>query len=242
MKPFSLVCSRLLAGVILLSLCGCAGGGGSTAGGVVSNSGSVANVSSPGESAVANGRDSQAAVAPAVQMSIEKSQANNAANWGADKGASPKGPSFERGRLLKHGGGADSGSAGAPNDPYASQYPKWRLDKAAIIRSWASVSVQPVGIDAFLRTAWTNGQIHIRLALLGPIGNLREFSRTQNSVKITFQDRVGNPLKQIIVPMSELREAPQSTNYGTPTYFVEGSLDCPLEMYEEVYQWMFEWD
>jgi hypothetical protein len=183
-------------------------------------------------------------------MSIESSQSGAAANWGADKGAAPKGPSFERGRLLNRGGGGAGGAGGgAPGggsapaaDPYAAQYPKWRLEKAAVIRSWAHVSVQPVGIDAFLKTAWTGGLIHIRLALLGPLNNLHEFSRTQNNVKITFQDRAGNALKQIIVPISELKEAPAGTNFGTPTYVVEGSMDCPLEMYEEIYQWMFEWD
>lgn len=250
MKPFSLVCSRLLAGVVALSLCGCGATGGAGSGtgavGTGGNSSAAVSKATASNGSVSNGagsdeRGSQGTDAATARMNIEQPQASNAANWGADKGAAPKGPSFERGRLLKRGGGAGGGN-GAPSDPYAAQYPKWRLDKAAIIRSWASVSVQPVGIDAFLRTAWTRGQIHIRLALLGPIGNLREFSRTQNSVKITFQDRAGNQLKQIIVPMSELKEAPQSVNYGTPTYFVEGSLDCPLEMYEEVYQWMFEWD
>ena len=237
MKPFSLVCSRLLAGVLVFCICGCAGGG-------APNGSNSSSSTSPAETAnqvqTANRGD-----AGGGQMNIEQPHESNAANWGADKGASAQGPTFERGRLLKRGdgGSARGGSAGsAAVDNAASQYPKWRLDKAAVIRSWASVSIQPVGIDAFLKTAWTAGQIHIRLALLGPIGNLREFSRTQNSVKITFQDRAGNALKQIIVPISELKEAPQGTNFGTPTYVVEGTMDCPLELYEEIYQWMFEWD
>lgn len=182
-------------------------------------------------------------------MKIEAASTGGDANWGADKGAPAKGPSFERGRLLNRGnsgggagGGSSTGGQNASGDPYAAQYPKWRLDKAAIIRSWAHVSVVPVGIDAFLKTAWSGGFIHIRLALLGPLNNLQEFSRTQNSVKITFQDRAGNALKQIIVPMSELKQAPPDVNYGTPTYAVEGTMDCPLELYEQVYQWMFEWD
>jgi hypothetical protein len=235
MKPFSLVLSRLFAGVLVLTAYGCAGGGTST--------GSSASTSTT--SALPDDGAGRTASGAGVQMNVEHPQADNAANWGADKGAAARGATFERGRLLKHGGGGSAGggnSGASATVSDAQQYPKWRIDKAAVIRSWASVSIQPVGIDAFLKTAWTAGQIHIRLALLGPIGNLREFSRTQNSVKITFQDRAGNALKQIIVPMSELKEAPQGTNFGTPTYVVEGTMDCPLELYEEVYQWMFEWD
>jgi len=238
MKAFSLVRSRLLAGVLLLSICGCAGGG-------APNGSNSSRVPTAPVDAADPAQSVNRGEASTGQMKIEQPQASSSVNWGADKGASAQGPTFERGRLLKRSGGgsAGGGSSGAvAADSNASQYPKWRLDKAAVIRSWASVSIQPVGIDAFLKTAWTAGQIHIRLALLGPIGNLREFSRTQNSVKITFQDRAGNALKQIIVPISELKEAPQGTNFGTPTYVVEGTMDCPLELYEEIYQWMFEWD
>lgn len=175
---------------------------------------------------------------------------SSTANWGADKGEQQaKPPTFERGRLLGRGGGAgggDGGGGGAPKpppvDPYLARYSKARLDKAAVIRNYAHVSVMPVGIDAFVKTAWTSGNVHIRLALLGPIGNLRTFNETQRDVKLTFQDRAGNPLQVIIVPMTEMKEAPQSVNFGTPTYVVEGSMDCPLELYEQYYQWMFEWE
>jgi len=190
-----------------------------------------------------------------LQVVAPSQSGSSTANWGADKGGDSKAqaPMFQRGRLLNAGGGGGGGGANgnagnaggggsAPAvDQYAAQYPKWRLDKAATVRSWAHVTVMPVGIDAFLKTAWTGGLVHIRLALLGPLGNLREFSRTQNSVKITFQDKVGNNIKEIIVPMSELKEAPGSENFGTPTYVVEGSMDCSLETYESIYQWVFEW-
>lgn len=168
------------------------------------------------------------------------------ANWGADTGKEAKPLAFQRGRLLGQGGGGAGGGAGAPKgppvDPYLARYSKERLDKAAVIRNYAHVSVMPVGIDAFVKTAWTSGNVHIRLALLGPIDHLRTFNETQRDVKLTFQDRAGNPLQVIIVPTSEMKEAPQSVNFGTPTYVVEGAMDCPLELYEQYYQWMFEWE
>lgn len=184
----------------------------------------------------------QSAPPATSQLQVEQlpQSGGSNANWGADKDTQAK-PAFKRGRLLAGGGGGGGGGGAPAGNPYEARYPKYRLDKAAVIRNYAHVSIVPVGIDAFVKTAWTNGLVHIRLALLGPLKNLQEFNRTQNSVKLTFQDRAGNALQTIVVPMSELKEAPQSTNYGTPTYVVEGSLECPLETYESFYQWMFEW-
>lgn len=173
---------------------------------------------------------------------LPKSGASGA-NWGSDKDASPKAPTFERGRLLSRPGAGSAGGGGGPAvDPWVAQYSKFRVEKAAVIRNYAHVSVMPVGIDAFVKTAWTSGNVHIRLALLGPLNNLKTFNETQRDVKLTFQDRAGNPLQVIIVPMDQMKQAPQSANYGTPTYVVEGSMECPLELYEEYYQWMFEWE
>lgn len=238
----SLLCLSLSA----CALSGCGSGG--TSSSVPRNTTSGSNSDTTG--VTVSNAGSTTAGSTTGSIKIETASTGSDANWGADKGAPAKGPSFERGRLLNGGNGGGGGAGGGGSngrqnvaaDPYAARYPKWRLDKAAIIRSWAHVSVVPVGIDAFLKTAWSGGFIHIRLALLGPLNNLQEFSRSQNSVKITFQDRTGNALKQIIVPMSELKQAPPDVNYGTPTYAVEGTMDCPLELYEQVYQWMFEWD
>ncbi|MDZ4832470.1 MAG: hypothetical protein SGJ27_01590 [Candidatus Melainabacteria bacterium] len=188
-----------------------------------------------------------------TEFQVEKlpKSGQSAANWGADKGAEkgaqPKAPSFERGRLLSRGGAGSGGGTGGgntapPADPYIARYGKERLDKAAVIRNYAHVSVMPVGIDAFMKTAWTNGMVHIRLAMLGPRDNLQTFNQTQRDVKLTFQDRAGGPLQVIIVPTTEMKEAPPSVNFGTPTYVVEGSMECPLEVYEEYYQWSFEWE
>ncbi len=202
---------------------------------------STSNSSSPSSTSSSKSSASRS-VNTQFQVEALPKSGSSSANWGADKGETSKSPAFERGRLLRRGGGAGSGTAAPPVDPYAARYSKDRLEKAAVIRNYASVSVMPVGIDAFVKTAWTSGMVHIRLALLGPLDNLKTFNRTQNDVKLTFQDHAGNPLQVIIVPMSEMKEAPPSTNFGTPTYVVEGSMECPLELYEQYYQWMFEWE
>jgi hypothetical protein len=223
------------------ALCGCspsqnnANSGMNTQTVPVSTSNTPSSTSSP-KSPASQNANSQ------FQVEALPTSGSSSANWGADKGEKSKSPSFERGRLLSRGGGAGGGTQAPPVDPYAARYSKDRLEKAAVIRNYASVSVMPVGIDAFVKTAWTSGMVHIRLALLGPLDNLKTFNRTQNDVKLTFQDHAGNPLQVIIVPMSEMKEAPPSTNFGTPTYVVEGSMECPLELYEEYYQWMFEWE
>ncbi len=227
----------LAIAVVVGLLCGCSQSADKTGQSVSSDQSGSQKVDGQGSPAKANFQVEQ----------LPNSGASNA-NWGADKGEQAKPPLFERGRLLGRGGGAGGGNGdtakpSAPAvDPYVARYSKARVDKAAVIRNYAHVSVMPVGIDAFVKTAWTSGNVHIRLALLGPIGNLRTFNETQRDVKLTFQDRAGNPLQVIIVPTSEMKEAPPSVNFGTPTYVVEGAMECPLELYEQYYQWMFEWE
>lgn len=149
------------------------------------------------------------------------------------------GPRLQRGALLAHR--REDTPTKAVN-PFVAQYGKARLDRAAAIHNWAHVSVVPVGIDAFIKTAWTDGFLRIRLALLGPKQNLEQFAREQADLKLTFQDRAGNPLYEFIIPIDQIKEAPPNVNGGTPTYAVEGSMEIPLELYEDFYQWMFEWE
>ncbi len=198
------------------------------------------------------------ATAPA-QLQVAGGSAAPEANWGTDKpsqadnpsnqsgsttAGSAKieartGPRFQRGALLAKQNNANS----APTvNPLVAQYGQPRLERAAVIRNWAHVSVAPVGIDAFIKTAWTGGFLQVRLALLGPKDNLEQFAREQNNLKLTFQDRAGNPLYQFIIPIDQIKEAPPGVNGGTPTFAVEGSMEIPLELYEDFYQWMFEWD
>jgi hypothetical protein len=163
---------------------------------------------------------------------------------------------FARGKLLNRlqqeaqaktaargGGGSGGGGSPAPEqDPWLAQYGNDRLWKASTIRSWAVVPVIPVGIEAFMKTAWAKGNLHIRLAMLGPQQNLQLFLRDNNRLHITFTDQAGTNLKEMIVPCSSMEQAPPSANGGAPTYQFESDIETPLEEYEQFYQWQFEWD
>ena len=147
-----------------------------------------------------------------------------------------------RGRLLRELPPERDPNAKPGVDPLVSQYGKYRLEKASVIKSWASVPIVPIGVDAFLKTGWAKGNMYMRLALLGPPGNLQLFVRDRNQVKVTFTDRAGITLKEYVIPISELRQAAAGTNFGTPTYEFETEVPLPLEAYEEFYQWTFEWN
>lgn len=180
----------------------------------------------------------------AQPMQTENAQAQPA-NWGADKGTQASPPQFQRGKLISQRPQWGSGGGAAPQpkvDPWAQRYSAWRLEKAATIHNWASVSMYPNGIDAFLKTAWTQGNMHIRLAMLGPQRNLEEFGQAQQNVKVSFQDKGGGYLKTIIVPLTEFKLDHPAANAGTPTLVVEGTEPVPLELYEQFYQWVFEWE
>ncbi len=163
------------------------------------------------------------------------------ANWGNDRVADAKPQPFKRGKLLAPPE-MPKQQQQQQVDPYAAKYDKWRLERAATVRNWASVSMAPHGIDAFLHTVWTQGVMHVRVALLGPGENLRIFCRDHRSLKMTFQDQDGNYMQSVTIPTSMLKEASPGTNGGNPTYFVEGQMEVPLENYERFYQWVFEWD
>lgn len=160
---------------------------------------------------------------------------------------------FERGKLLnrlqerQQAQAAREQANSAPEqegggDPWLAQYGQDRLWKASTIRSWAVIPVIPVGIDAFMKTAWAKGNLHIRLAMLGPLQNLQMFLRDHNNLHITFTDASGSNLKQMTILCSSMQQAPSSANGGAPTFQFESDIECPLEVYEQFYQWTFEWD
>lgn len=158
---------------------------------------------------------------------------------------------FERGKLLsrvrEQQQAQAQASSGPPpqeggGDPWLSRYGNDRLYKASTIRSWAVIPVIPVGIDAFMKTAWAKGNLHIRLAMLGPLQNLQMFLRDHNNLRLTFTDQSGNNLKEMIVPCASMQQAPPSANGGAPTFQFESDIECPLEEYEQFYQWTFEWN
>ncbi len=152
---------------------------------------------------------------------------------------------FKRGRYLPNNGGqgSSSGSSSSSNNNQASsQYDPDRLARAAVIKSYAPVQVVPIGLDAFCKTAWTNGLLHVRVALLGPENNVKTFLQDYPNMKVTFRDESGNALNEYTLPASFFKKANMNTNYGTPTFEYEGQVAMPLEAYEQFWQWTLEWE
>ncbi|MBX9692007.1 MAG: hypothetical protein K2Z81_06460, partial [Cyanobacteria bacterium] len=130
---------------------------------------------------------------------------------------------------------------GGGRDSLVSQYGKYRIDKAREIKNYAPVSVVPIGLDAFLKSYWDQGYLHIRVAMVGPEQNLQLFVRDQREVKVSFTNQAGIILKDYVIPMTEFHQARGSANFGTPTFEFESNVELPLEIYEQFFQWTFEW-
>ncbi len=160
---------------------------------------------------------------------------------------------FKRGKYLPQstgqssssGSGSSSGSSsynGSNNNQENSQYAPDRLARAAVIKSYAPVQVVPIGLDAFCKTAWVNGLLHVRVALLGPENNVKTFLQDYPNMKVTFRDESGNALNEYTLPANLFRKANINTNFGTPTFEYEGQVMMPLEAYEQFWQWTLEWE
>ncbi len=156
---------------------------------------------------------------------------------------------FKRGKYLPQSTGQSSSSSsgsssynGSNNNQENSQYAPDRLARAAVIKSYAPVQVVPIGLDAFCKTAWVNGLLHVRVALLGPENNVKTFLQDYPNMKVTFRDESGNALNEYTLPANLFRKANINTNFGTPTFEYEGQVMMPLEAYEQFWQWTLEWE
>lgn len=152
---------------------------------------------------------------------------------------------FKRGKYLPQSGNQSSNSNsynGTDNNQENSRYAPDRLARAAVIKSYAPVQVVPIGLDAFCKTAWLNGMLHVRVALLGPENNVKTFLQDYPNMKVTFRDESGNALNEYTLPANLFRKANVNTNFGTPTFEYEGQVMMPLEAYEQFWQWTLEWE
>lgn len=149
---------------------------------------------------------------------------------------------FKRGSYLPQSGTNSSGQNNSGRTQTNSQYAPDRLARAAVIKSYAPVQVVPIGLDAFCKTAWMNGLLHVRVALLGPENNVKTFLQDYPSMKVTFRDESGNPLNEYTLPANLFKKADMNTNFGTPTFEYEGQVAMPLEAYEQFWQWTLEWE
>lgn len=149
---------------------------------------------------------------------------------------------FKRGRYLPQTTEGNSRQSNNNGSQSYLQYAPDRLARAAVIKSYAPVQVVPIGLDAFCKTAWMNGLLHVRVALLGPENNVKTFLQDFPSMKVTFRDESGNPLSEYTIPANLFRKADINTNFGTPTFEYEGQVTMPLESYEQFWQWTLEWE
>lgn len=149
---------------------------------------------------------------------------------------------FKRGSYLPQSNTSNSGHNNGGGSQTNSQYAPDRLARAAVIKSYAPVQVVPIGLDAFCKTAWMNGLLHVRVALLGPENNVKTFLQDYPSMKVTFRDESGNPLNEYTLPANLFKKADLNTNFGTPTFEYEGQVAMPLEAYEQFWQWTLEWE
>ncbi|MBI1270184.1 hypothetical protein GC174_07115 [bacterium] len=145
---------------------------------------------------------------------------------------------FERGSILKK---REKVLAQGKN-PFLERYGRARLDKAATIKRYTPITILPVQLEAHCRTAWDRGNLHVRVAYLGPPHNLNVFMQENHVLHIGFTDQSGSPVYNFEIPIDQMQRAPETMNGGMPTYQVEGQLPVPLESYEQFYQWTCEWN
>jgi hypothetical protein len=126
-------------------------------------------------------------------------------------------------------------------DSFIEKYGRARLDKAATIKRYSPITIMPVQLEAHCSTAWDRGMLHVRVAYLGPPHNLSVFMKETRMIYVTFQDEYGANVYNFEVPIEQFEKAPETMNYGTPTYQVEGQLPLALENYERFFQWSCEW-
>lgn len=136
----------------------------------------------------------------------------------------------------------EEASLSEASQPEAFQYDPIRVKKAGTLKRWAGVHVPEINLDAYLKTAWKDGRINIRLALLGQKSALELFNSSWPKYKLSFAAQDGTNLYQVIIPSSEMRFAANQINNNIPTLEFEGSQECPLDIYEQSVQWNFEWE
>lgn len=117
-----------------------------------------------------------------------------------------------------------------------------RLAKAGKSRTWASVHVPDIGVQAVLNSLWKDGQLYFRIALLGQKNALELFTSEYRQFRITFADQSGTKIFEIPVSPSDFQFDPPDVNGGIPTMELNNSIDCDLPVYENAVQWNMIWD
>lgn len=133
-------------------------------------------------------------------------------------------------------------NAEAAQQPPGPRYDPRRLKEAAEVKSWSNVNIEGKGVDFWLKTCWKNGQMSLRLALLGNPDGMKMLFDEAKMFRVRFSDATGSQVNEYTVAPEDLTWAPPSVNGGMPTMQFESSVDVPLEEYEQYRQWQLFWD
>lgn len=122
-------------------------------------------------------------------------------------------------------------------------YDPVRLGMAGKWRQWADITIPDFNIHAWLKTNWADGNMHLRLALLGEKDALRIFTGQWPYLRLLFADQGGTNLHQCALATSDLKwDQSGLRNSGTPTMEFESDSECSLEVYESIVQWNLKWE
>lgn len=122
-------------------------------------------------------------------------------------------------------------------------YDPTRLKIAYNWRQWADITVPDLNIKCWLKSNWKDGNMHLRLALLGDKTALRLFTGNWRYFRLVFADQGGNNLHQCILATNDLHwDEAGLRNSGTPTMEFESDTQCGLEVYESIVQWNLKWE
>lgn len=138
---------------------------------------------------------------------------------------------------------ADEKAARAAAEANRPHYDPTRLGIAQKWRQWADITIPDLNIHAWLKSNWKDGNMHIRLALLGDKTALRLFTGNWPYFRLVFADQGGQNLHQCILASKDLHwDETGLRNNGTPTMEFEGDSQCTLEVYESIVQWNLKWE
>ena len=122
-------------------------------------------------------------------------------------------------------------------------YDPTRLSIASKWRQWADITIPDLNIKCWLKSNWKDGNMHMRLALLGDKTALRLFTGNWPYFRLVFADQSGNNLHQCILATRDLHwDETGLRNSGVPTMEYEADDQVSLEVYESIVQWNLKWE
>lgn len=138
---------------------------------------------------------------------------------------------------------AEEKAAQAEAEAAKPHYDPTRLGIAKKWRQWADITIPDINIHAWLKSNWNDGNMHVRLALLGDKTALRLFTGNWPYFRLVFADQQGTNLHQCLLATRDMHwDEVGLRNNGIPTMEYEGDSQCSLEVYESIVQWNLKWE